>query len=167
MAGLSDLADLAMIAVRVEDEGRYTMIHRPLPKRELLSTRYGSPSRDPAPPQALGSWTRLAEQESIGIGDRVIVIGHPGAAGGRVLSWSLTEGTVSRMLDEAHLQVNVATNPGNSGGPIVDLRSRVVGVVVGAYYRAGSTDQVLQGLTIGVTGTVVTDFIEAARLAPE
>lgn len=68
-------------------------------------------------------------------GERVYGLGHPyapltettpGMAG--LLRWSVTEGIVSN-TGERYLQTDAALNPGNSGGPVVDVEGRVVGIV--------------------------------------
>jgi S1-C subfamily serine protease len=62
-------------------------------------------------------------------GQRLQALGSPGG-----LESTLTEGIVSAVqrpllaVGEV-LQIDVAVNPGNSGGPLVDSRGRVVGVV--------------------------------------
>ena len=75
-----------------------------------------------------------------GVGDPVIALGYPG---GRPLS--ATTGTVSgldRTQDVADVplkglvQYDAATDPGNSGGPLVDAEGRVAGLV-----EAGYTDE--------------------------
>jgi hypothetical protein len=80
-----------------------------------------------APPMALrGSKPRQ--------GERVYGLGHPFApAAGRtpamegVLQWSVTEGIVSAVGPRL-IQTDAALNPGNSGGPVVDERGRIIGI---------------------------------------
>ena len=42
----------------------------------------------------------------------------------------MTRGVVSRVTRDA-IQTDAAANPGNSGGPAIERRGRVVGVLVG------------------------------------
>jgi serine protease Do len=58
-------------------------------------------------------------------GDELLLIGSPFGLEGTV-----TRGVVSRVA-RAAIQTDAAANPGNSGGPAIDLRGRVVGVLVG------------------------------------
>ncbi|MFC7527358.1 S1C family serine protease [Actinoplanes sp. GCM10030250] len=70
-----------------------------------------------------------------GIGDDVVAIGNPLG-----LTWSTSSGVVSgleRTLNrqsggdiEGLIQFDAAVNPGNSGGPLINDRGQVVGVVV-------------------------------------
>lgn len=71
----------------------------------------------------------LAEKEEIQVGRKVIAIGNPLG-----LSFTVTEGIISALdrtgpsgLDE-YVQTDVSLNPGNSGGPLIDIRGHVVGI---------------------------------------
>ena len=57
-------------------------------------------------------------------GDQVLLIGSPFGLAGTV-----TTGVVSRVTDK-FVQTDAAANPGNSGGPALDARGHVVGVVL-------------------------------------
>lgn len=73
------------------------------------------------PTLALGS-TNTAK-----IGSRVAVIGNPEG-----LEGSVTAGILSGIRDYGGrkvLQTDAAVNPGNSGGPLIDAKGRVIGVV--------------------------------------
>ena len=57
-------------------------------------------------------------------GDELLLIGSPFGLAGTV-----TSGVVSRVT-KTLVQTDAAANPGNSGGPAIDARGRVVGVVL-------------------------------------
>lgn len=57
-------------------------------------------------------------------GDELVLIGSPYGLGGTV-----TTGIVSRVTKKS-VQTDAAANPGNSGGPALDRRGRIVGVLV-------------------------------------
>jgi Do/DeqQ family serine protease len=74
----------------------------------------------------------FADSDSLRVGDWVLALGNPLG-----LDFSVTAGIVSargRQITgrtgalEAFIQTDAAVNPGNSGGPLVDLLGRVVGV---------------------------------------
>jgi serine protease Do len=80
------------------------------------------PGAEAAAPLALGDSTSLAA------GDPVVLVGSPLG-----LEATVHDGKVSfvaRNLEGvAHVQLNADVNPGNSGGPLLDGRGRVVGIV--------------------------------------
>lgn len=74
---------------------------------------------DGAPPL----WQKAARAKPK-VGDRLLLVGSPYGLGGTV-----TTGIVSRVTPKM-IQTDAAANPGNSGGPAVDRKGRVVGVLV-------------------------------------
>jgi len=73
----------------------------------------------------------LGDSEQLALGDWVVAIGHPMA-----LTGSVTCGIVSGLHRqmrvnplEDYIQIEAAVNPGNSGGPILNDRGQVVGIV--------------------------------------
>jgi putative serine protease PepD len=58
------------------------------------------------------------------VGETLVLVGSPFGLGGTV-----TSGVVSRVRPK-EIQTDAAANPGNSGGPAVDRKGRVVGVLV-------------------------------------
>jgi S1-C subfamily serine protease len=58
------------------------------------------------------------------VGDALLLVGSPYGLGGTV-----TSGVVSRVRPK-EIQTDAAANPGNSGGPAVDRKGRIVGVLV-------------------------------------
>ena len=70
---------------------------------------------------------KLAIDTEISQGDRILAVGHPFG-----LKYSATQGIISNMLHERgdinYIQHDAALNPGNSGGPLVNLSGEIVGV---------------------------------------
>src|ERR1700716_1745193 len=118
-----------------------------LPDRDIAVLRALAP---PAQFQA----ATMGNPGSLSIGDPAFVIGHPFG-----LTGSLSTGVISG-LDRAMtapnlskpitglLQFDAAGNPGNSGGPLVDQRGDVVGIVTGLVNPAG---KVFSGVGFAVT----------------
>ena len=78
---------------------------------------------DPITDSVLG-----VRRDEPGVGEEVYALGSPF---GEILSGTLTRGVLSsrRVMDgTAFLQSDVAVNPGNSGGPLIDATGRVVGI---------------------------------------
>jgi serine protease Do len=74
----------------------------------------------------------IAPPDSLEAGDAVFAIGNPGM-GGRLLEHTISEGVVSSLArnfsDVLYIQTTAPVNPGNSGGPLLDTRGRVVGLI--------------------------------------
>jgi S1-C subfamily serine protease len=73
---------------------------------------------------------RLADPASVSVGAEAIAIGSPGGMG-TVLPNTVTRGIVSafRQMDEGLMaQTDAAISPGNSGGPLMNIRGEVIGV---------------------------------------
>jgi S1-C subfamily serine protease len=67
---------------------------------------------------------------TVQVGEEVVAIGSPGF-GARALEATVTRGVISGVRSLAGvmlLQTDAALNPGNSGGPLLDMAGRVVGI---------------------------------------
>lgn len=81
---------------------------------------------------------RVGNSDTALTGDRVVAVGNPAGADA---SWSVTEGIISadtrrvlvsdgeRVAALKMLQTDAHVNPGNSGGPLCNLRGEVIGVI--------------------------------------
>jgi S1-C subfamily serine protease/DNA-binding beta-propeller fold protein YncE len=94
-------------------------------RRDLALLRTEAPPGTPT--------VRLAQSTSLEMGDKLVVIGHPGL-GSQILDYSMTEGIVSnpkRMIEGLpFIQTTATLNRGASGGPAFDRNGNVVGVAV-------------------------------------
>jgi len=69
------------------------------------------------------------DSDNIQVGERVIALGNPGG-----LDFSVTEGIVSavnRVVSSnniGYVQTDVPISPGNSGGPLVNKRGKIIGI---------------------------------------
>lgn len=59
-------------------------------------------------------------------GERIMIFGHP-----QGLFFSLADGLVSRKEKGGLIQITAPVSPGASGGPVFDLRGRLLGIVSG------------------------------------
>jgi serine protease Do len=73
----------------------------------------------------------LDDPRAVEVGDRVAAIGHPEQGG----LWTLTTGVISTVVADIGgvkgknaFQTDTSINRGNSGGPLLDARGRIVGV---------------------------------------
>lgn len=85
----------------------------------------------------------IGDSKKARVGEFVLAIGDPISAD--ELSGSVTFGIVSALSREIniegfvneYLQTDAAVNPGNSGGPLINLRGEVIGVTSAKYTSAG------------------------------
>jgi serine protease Do len=74
----------------------------------------------------------LGDSEKVTVGERAVSIGNPLG-----LEHTLTDGLISarRMLQgKRMIQMSTPVSPGNSGGPLFNLRGEVIGVSTGIYH---------------------------------
>ena len=89
-------------------------------------------------------------------GASVAVFGYPKSLG---VDASITRGVVSRLFTQqgiSYIQTDAASNPGNSGGPLVDACGRVAGVISFAYRDT-------EGLHFAIAEPTLGRLLEAIR----
>src|SRR3989344_3455934 len=80
----------------------------------------------------------LDNSDNVQVGEKVIAIGNPLG-----LQFSVSQGIVSAVHREgpndlkAYIQTDAALNPGNSGGPLINTRGRVIGI---NNFKAGNSE---------------------------
>ena len=112
---------------------------------------------------ARAPFAELDAGRSLKVGQLVVAIGNPLG-----FEWTVTAGVISalgrslrattgRLIDDV-LQTDAALNPGNSGGPLVDARGRVVGVNTAMIAVAqGICFAIASGTVTHVVGTLLRD----------
>jgi serine protease Do len=104
----------------------------------------------------------FGDADALRIGERVMAIGTPFA-----LQNTVTAGIVSgkSRRDRAgdayqdYIQTDAAVNPGNSGGPLVNLRGEVIGINSAIYTRTGGYMGVSFAIPINMAVKVAEDLI--------
>ena len=99
---------------------------------------------------------KLGDSAALRPGDNVIKIGYALGLKGEP---SATTGIVSAMRTETrtkvdYIQTNAQANPGDSGGPVLNMQGDVVGIVVSKYVGAG-----VEGVAYATAANVVAPFI--------
>ena len=108
----------------------------------------------------------LGESDEMTLGEDVIALGYP-LASELGADLTINRGVVSKLhaqLDELQelLQTDVDVNPGNSGGPLVNMRGEVIGInTIKIEYT--STGRPVSGLNFAIPSSYVKPVIE--RLA--
>jgi serine protease Do len=99
---------------------------------------------------------KLGDPRSLAVGEWVVAIGSPFG-----FENSVTAGIVSakgrNLPDDSYvpfIQTDVAVNPGNSGGPLFNLRGEVVGVNSQIYSRSGGYEGLSFAIPIDVAMSV-------------
>ena len=98
-------------------------------------------------------------------GDDVVAVGTPASLGfagtatfgkvscpARIMTFTDETNVVSKKM--TLIQTDTSVNPGNSGGPLVDMYGRVVGIVVMKVMNVGGTDYEGIGFAIPIDGAV-------------
>jgi serine protease Do len=107
------------------------------------------------------------------LGEDVLALGFPLRS---ILADSLnvTRGNVSSLMglmnDANYLQISAPVQPGNSGGPLVDLAGRVVGVVtakLNAVAVADLTGDIPQSINFAIRPDAATRFLETHNVRYE
>jgi serine protease Do len=130
-----------------------------VPDADIALVRVVGPLPKGVLPAALG------DSDQVRVGQRVFVVGAPLG-----ITHTLTVGHISaRRLDSSgfssmgepveFFQTDAAINQGNSGGPMFDMKGRVVGIVSHIVSKSGGH----QGLGFAVTSNVARSLVVDAR----
>ncbi|MBP0615176.1 trypsin-like peptidase domain-containing protein [Jiella mangrovi] len=120
--------------------------------------------------QSLGSPLAISAAKPR-LGEDILALGFPLRS---ILADSLnvTRGNVSSLLglmnDPRYLQISAPVQPGNSGGPLVDLAGRVVGVVTAkldAVAVADATGDIPQSINFAIRPDTVSAFLHKNKIA--
>lgn len=101
-------------------------------------------------------------------GEKVVLVGYP--ARSQLGSVNVTEGIISALRgplgDENRFQYTAPTQPGNSGGPVLDESGLIVGVVVSQIDKI-SADRNAQNINFGVKPDLARNFLRANGVTPQ
>lgn len=112
-------------------------------------------------------FAKIANSQRLRLGDNVVVAGYPlSSLLGNDLS--TTTGIVSKLLgprsDSRVVQITAPVQPGSSGGPLLDERGAVVGIVVAtidALEMAVATGSIPQNVNFAIRSVVLTVFLDS------
>ena len=110
------------------------------------------------------------ESSSINQGETVILYGYP-LAGLLASAGNVSTGLVTALAglgdDASQMQISAPVQPGNSGGPLVDTKGAVIGVVVAkldAIAIAKITSDIPQNINFAIKASAVTNLLDASSV---
>ncbi len=115
--------------------------------------------------KAEGTFTALAlaPSSNTSLGTEVFTIGFPNVVV-QGIAPKLTKGEISSLAgvqdDPRYFQISIPVQPGNSGGPLVDMQGKVIGII------AGSINQKVAVETTGTLAQNVNYAVKSAYILP-
>jgi len=103
----------------------------------------------------------LGNSDELEVGDFVVAIGNPFN-----LSWTYTTGIVSAVGRKGmvsgfqrFIQTDAAVNPGNSGGPLVNIKGQVIGINTAIQSQTGGYQGISFAVPINIAKKVATQIL--------
>lgn len=146
--------------IRVEVAGNYYTPSRLIHDRQTDLSVIGLSETNLIP-------SRIGNSKRVEIGDFVVAVGSPFG-----LSHSVSYGIISAMdrhdLDlgpqgvryQDFFQTDAAVNPGNSGGPLINLRGEIIGINTAIASNSGGNDGIAFAIPINMAVRIVSDLID-------
>ena len=118
---------------------------------------------------------KLGESKNLKIGDPIHILGFPGVvlthellnATAKVEA-SVTNGAVSGFKQDVQSQAVIQTDApaawGNSGGPVVDARGEVIGVLTFVSLAPGAGGGIVQGFNFVIPADAVREFLRGTKV---
>jgi len=113
---------------------------------------------------------KLRQGHSVRPGDELVTLGYP-LAGLLAAGASVSTGTLTNLgginNDTSQFQMSVPTQPGNSGGPVLDAYGQLVGVVVAQINAVGvgqATGSIPQNVNFAINTATLSSFLEASNV---
>jgi serine protease Do len=145
--------DLREVEVTLHDGRKFTSADiRRDPKTDLALVKIEA--KEPLP------FLEFGDSDAMEVGDRVLAVGAPFGLTGSVSSGIVSAKSRKNLKlnqFEDFLQTDAAMNPGNSGGPLVSMDGRVIGLTAAIKTRSGG----FQGVGLAVSSNL------AKRVADE
>lgn len=118
-------------------------------------------AQESLPPAVLG------DSETLQVGEWVVAAGSPFGLRQTVSAGivsALGRGNVGISEYEDFIQTDAAVNPGNSGGPLVDLSGRVIGINTAIASSSGGNNGVGFAIPIAMAKNVMKQLIETGKV---
>jgi S1-C subfamily serine protease len=104
------------------------------------------------------------------VGEQIVVYGFP-MSGLLTSAGNATTGNISGLAGirdrDSWLQITAPVQPGNSGGPLLDMYANVVGIVVAkldALRIASAMDDIPQNVNFAIKASLIKEFLDAKNI---
>ena len=123
------------------------------PRRDVAIVKVES--KEPLP------FAELGDSDEMQIGDWVLALGNPFNVGTSVTQGiiSATGRTTNINELESYIQTDAAVNPGNSGGPLINLNGQVIGINTAISSNSGGYDGVSFAIPINMVRGIADQLI--------
>jgi serine protease Do len=160
---IGDIATLGQVAIRLRDGRSFHPTQKWIDRETDLAVL--KIDADTAKPMPWGNSDRLE------IGNLVLAVGSPFG-----LSQSVTMGIVSArgralhlggrsdLVNQDFIQTDAAINFGNSGGPLIDVDGRLVGINTAIASNSGGNDGIGFSIPSNLVRRVVNDLLERGQV---
>ncbi len=108
----------------------------------------------------------IGDSDEVQVGDLVVAIGNPFG-----LSGTFTFGAVSGLGREGilpglqrYIQSDVAVNPGNSGGPLLNIKGQAVGINTAIHSRSGGYEGISFAIPINVARHIAEQLFQTGTI---
>ncbi|MHB8370557.1 MAG: S1C family serine protease [Leptospirales bacterium] len=143
--------------------------HRTRATLERYDTKLDLALLRPANPPPFPARIALGNASDVVPGQRVVAIGNPESGG----LWSMTEGIISTQILDFEgvpgknvFQTDAGMNRGNSGGPLLDSRGRMVGIDT-AIARKAADGLAITSINFSIQSDVVAKWIRSSGGWPD
>ena len=109
---------------------------------------------------------KLGDPQSVRVGEWVVAIGAPFGFENTVTA-GIVSATARSLPEGAYvpfIQTDAAVNPGNSGGPLFNMRGEVIGINSQIYSRTGGFQGLAFAIPIDVAANVRTQLVEKGKV---
>jgi serine protease Do len=122
------------------------------PSVDIAILKIDAPKLEPLP---------IANSDTVRVGQLVFAIGNPFGLNETVTAGIISAKARRTMRDSTveYLQTDAAVNPGNSGGPLINLRGEIVGINTAIYSR--TEDSGWLGISFAVPSNVARRALES------
>lgn len=112
-------------------------------------------------------YVEFGDSDKVDVGQWVLAIGNPFGFG-----WTVTAGIISAKGRanvgvaefEDFIQTDAAVNPGNSGGPLIDLNGKVIGITTAIISRTGGYQGISLAIPSNMAKTVMLSIVKHGRV---